>query len=369
MLDSLTLSGYRRFESYELNGLRRANLLVGKNGCGKTSILEAVELLVSGGSSSTFKRVAEWRGERVRRFVEERPDPLARNRGTSSIPRIELAHFFSGNKCEVGANFQICSQGSECKRLCVEVRPISEFEGRQWAGSFEYRLRDGGPGPVFGLRMITGDEKEKTVLPVGEDGTLLDDLYRRSTASASGAPLRFLTPGGCDPMAMSSEWDRLQAEGREAEVVESVRPLMPDIGSIHFRASHDGILVGPIDGGPRFPIGTYGDGMRRLLAIVLAFVGSEDGVLLIDEIDTGFHWTVMEDMWRLVVESARRSNVQVFATTHSYDCVRALGSLAESHPDLAEQVSIQKIQPTLNQAVSFHDDEIKVAVEQGIEVR
>ena len=49
MLQTLKLGGYRRFESFELTHLRPVNLLVGMNGCGKTSILEAVELLVSGG--------------------------------------------------------------------------------------------------------------------------------------------------------------------------------------------------------------------------------------------------------------------------------------------------------------------------------
>ena len=365
MLESLALSGYRRFQSYELNGLKRANLLVGKNGCGKTSILEAVELLLSGGSASTFKRVAEWRGERVRHFEEESPNPFARIRGTSSTLRAELAHFFHGNRCEAGAAFRLSSRGTECKQLCVEVRPLGEL-----ARSLAYRLREGGPEPAFGLKIDPGDGSEETVLPVGEDSALLDDLYRRSTATSAPAVLiRFLAPNACDPMAMSSEWDKLQAEGRESEVVESIRPIMPDIGSIHFRASRDGILVGPINGGSRVPIGTYGDGMRRLLAIVLAFVGIKDGVLLIDEIDTGFHWTIMEDMWRLVVEAAGRSNVQVFATTHSHDCVRALGLLAESHPGLAEHVSIQKVHPSLGHAVSFHDDQIKIAVEQGIEVR
>ena len=57
--------------------------------------------------------------------------------------------------------------------------------------------------------------------------------------------------------------------------------------------------------------------MRRLLALSLSLIRTEQGILLVDEIDTGLHWTVMEEMWRLVVETARRSSVQVFATTHS----------------------------------------------------
>ena len=207
------------------------------------------------------------------------------------------------------------------------------------------------------------------MLPVGEDGALLNDVYRLEASNGPVASLRFLTLDLCDPLSLSQDWDALQAEGREDEAVESLKPLLPDIESIHFLAGRTGILIGSSDGGGRFPIGTYGDGVKRLLALALSLVGSRDGWLLIDEIDSGFHWTVMEDMWRLVVEAAQRSNVQVFATTHSYDCIRGLGSLVNSCPELAEQVSIQKVHHALPRAVSLHDEGIQVAVEQGIEVR
>ena len=109
--------------------------------------------------------------------------------------------------------------------------------------------------------------------------------------------------------------------------------------------------------------------MRRLLALRLSFVGTTNGVLLIDEIDTGLHWTIMEDMWQFVVEVARKSNVQVFATTHSHDCIRGLASLIQSRPEFADQVSIQKVVSSLPQAVCLRGDQIRVAVEQEIEVR
>ena len=100
-----------------------------------------------------------------------------------------------------------------------------------------------------------------------------------------------------------------------------------------------------------------------------AFEADEKVVLLIDEIDTGFHWTVMEDMWRLVVEGAGRSNVQVFATTHSYDCIKGLGELVRSRPDLAASVTVHKVHRKLEQAVPIPGVEIPIAVEQDIEVR
>lgn len=164
------------------------------------------------------------------------------------------------------------------------------------------------------------------------------------------------------------------AEGREDEIVRDMRLLMPETKTIHFQTGYEQrgfgtILVGRSDGGRRMPLSAYGDGLRRLLAWRLAFVGLDHGFLLIDEVDAGMHWTVMEDVWRLIVEVARQSDTQVFATTHSYDCIRGLGSLMKSRPDLAAEVSMQKLHPSLEQAVSFKGEQIAIAVEQQIELR
>ena len=109
--------------------------------------------------------------------------------------------------------------------------------------------------------------------------------------------------------------------------------------------------------------------MRRLLALSLSLVQSEGGILLVDEIDTGLHYSVMGDMWSLVAETARRRDVQVLATTHSSDCVRGLAWLCENHPDLGKEVSLQKIEPDLDEAVALNAEQIVLAVNQGMEVR
>ena len=109
--------------------------------------------------------------------------------------------------------------------------------------------------------------------------------------------------------------------------------------------------------------------MRRLLALSLSLVRTGDGYLLIDEIDTGLHFSVMEEMWKLVVATALESNVQVVATTHSYDCIQGLAALLESAPEFAPDVSVQKIERSLAEAVSLDAEQIRVAVRQDIEVR
>ena len=109
--------------------------------------------------------------------------------------------------------------------------------------------------------------------------------------------------------------------------------------------------------------------MSRLLKLALGMGGAQNGFLLVDEIDTGLHYSVMRDMWRMVVETARELNVQVFATTHSSDCVSAIAALISSQPELKDDISVHRIEAGREKTVVFTSDEIITAVQHNIEVR
>ena len=368
MLQTLAMRGYRGFESYRLTNLARVNLVVGRNNCGKTSVLEAIELLVSGGHPAVFSRSLQRRGEIDARYAPRPRDWPA-----------DVSHVFSGHACAPGANFDLSSDDGK-RKLKVEILSLDEIgeETDDWEPSLKRRLErslfdpDEDGAPMFGMRIDRGTPERRIVLPVMEDGTaLFERPFRWMRNGPPATPVRFLALESFDPASLGGMWDTVLTEGREKDVVDDMRLLEPDLDSIHFLTARlgTGILLGFRSGGRRLPIGTYGDGMRRLLALRLSLVGTANGVLLIDEIDTGLHWTIMEEMWQFVVKVAQRSNVQIFATTHSYDCIRGLGSLIQSRPDLTDQVCIQKVDTSLKQAVCLRGDQIKVAVEQDIEVR
>ena len=362
MLKSLALRGFRAFESYELAELAIVNLLVGKNNCGKTSLLEAVELLVSNGHPSVFAEVARRRGE----VVSYRPRY-----------RMNASHLFFGHTCEPGACFKLSSDdGRELSATILSLDEVGEdadlWETRRNSARRRELDEDEGTEPAFGLRIAPGAEKEAVALPMAEDGTILHDFWQRPSVrnGPSPSPVRFLGLEAFASERMGDAWDKVLADGLEDEIAEDMRLLVPEIDSIHFLTGRPGgILVGLRGGGRRMPIGSYGDGLRRLLALRLALVTATDGYLLIDEIDAGLHWTVIEDVWRLLVEAADRCNVQIFATTHSHDCIRGLGTLVKSRPGLAEKVSLQKVHDALDQAVPLRGEQIGIAVEQEIEVR
>jgi AAA15 family ATPase/GTPase len=112
-----------------------------------------------------------------------------------------------------------------------------------------------------------------------------------------------------------------------------------------------------------------GDGIWRMLGIAIGLVTAKDGILLVDEIDTGLHYAVMSDMWRLVERTAERLNVQVFATTHSRDCYESLASIAHESVTENSKVTIQRIEREKGTTVAFTERDIVIAAERGLEVR
>jgi predicted ATPase len=161
----------------------------------------------------------------------------------------------------------------------------------------------------------------------------------------------------------------------ESMLIEALRSIEPSIeriasaGSSAARLERGGVFVKCTGIDQRIPIGSMGDGIWRLLGIAMLLVATRSGVLLIDEIDTGLHYSVMETMWKLVCKTAERLDIQVFATTHSRDCYEALAAISRADAGEDSQVSIQRIEKGKTRAVAFTEPEIVIAARRGIEVR
>ncbi|WP_198648876.1 ATP/GTP-binding protein [Cyanothece sp. BG0011] len=118
------------------------------------------------------------------------------------------------------------------------------------------------------------------------------------------------------------------------------------------------------------PLSSMGEGMKKIFGLVIKAVILENGVLLIDEIERGLHYTAQTNMWRLLIKIAQEFNVQIFATTHSRDCTCAFQEALED----TEDKSVSKLFRLDNKygklrAVKSDYDEISTAINQKIEVR
>lgn len=375
VFETLRMHGYRGFEDYTLDGLRRVNLIVGRNNCGKTSVIEAVNLLVSGPDPWFLESIARERGEAG--FVGE---------GEEREFHWSFRHFFRGHQFDVGAEFAIESGPGGGKFVCSVREPTEEdMDDRQ-----QRLFNDTRSQPLM-LTLHHSDahtrETNTLSVPVSEDGTSLlsgPDRYFRlrrlmREEKWSSPPVISVGTASLSSNSMRQMWSDVMVEAREQDVIRALQILEPNLENVLFlpidRQSREragdtsGILVQISDSSGRQPLGSHGEGMSRLLALSVCLVETAGGYLLEDEIDTGLHYSIMQDMWKLVTKTAVDTDIQVFATTHSLDCVRGLGLLCREHPELGEYVSLQKIDPRLDTAVAFHREEIIHVEDTGLEVR
>jgi putative AbiEii toxin of type IV toxin-antitoxin system/AAA domain-containing protein len=361
MYDFIGIKRFRQFAAFELSGLTRVNLLVGRNNAGKTSLLEAVEMLALGGRTSSLLRSARRRGEVASGTSEER------------VVRMELdvRHLFLGHMLEAGLSFEVLARSGKVEtvvRCEVQHAPRDEAQLELVPETMDLE-------PQLALCLRGPETPEGILLPVSAGGTLLSDPSRRVQPAAlqGSAPVVFLGTEGAPAESLQQIWDSFVLTSEEEKVTAAMRIIEPSIERLAFTsretrgASVAFVKLAGKD--QRVPLGSLGDGTRRLLAQAIFLARAAGGVLLVDEIDTGLHYTTLESMWRFVVEAARRLDVQIFATSHSGDCIRALAWLQSEDPALASEVSVHRVEKGAVAAVPYTAAEIETAARHHIEVR
>jgi hypothetical protein len=184
----------------------------------------------------------------------------------------------------------------------------------------------------------------------------------------------FVSPyGGERTGTLGTLWDKIALSDREKDVVDALRIIDPEISAVSMvggegpRQMRTAIVRAA--GLPRpVPLRSFGDGLNRLFGIALSLVNAKDGLLLIDEFENSMHHTVQCDAWRAIFRLARRLDIQVFATSHSWDAIEAFQKAAAEDPDEGVLVRLSRsgedIIPTL-----FREDELAIVTRDQIEVR
>ena len=370
MYSSIHIRGYRGLDSFRMRGLGRVNLLVGTNNCGKTSILECIELLRSTGNpnilSSILRRRGEWGDARDRDS-----DPLL------DIKRLFSEYDLQGQVVIEGERDSAVNPSDWSSKVAMHVENPRESEPGEpdpfgEDGHFTLALK-------WSSREDDSDTKAFKIGITPDGYTPLRGLRRfpRTRYDPLNQVVQFIRTSGMTAPDVVRLFDDVALTENEEHATQTLRIIEPAVERIasvvidrspDFREAPGGVFIKLRKTGNRMPIGSMGDGMWRMLGLALALGNVKGGVLLVDEIDTGLHYSVMADMWRMVSERAAALNVQVFATTHSRDCYESLATVAQS--DLPSPgITIQRIDPSREQAIRFSDEAIVAAAERGIEVR
>lgn len=363
MITELEIKNFRGFSEYKIDDVGQVNLLVGTNNSGKTSILEAVRLLKSHGNTNVLFSLLSRRGERIQ--GENRNN----HRAVGDIRRL-----FHGFSLIPTLNLLIYATGSLDERLSLSINEMQpNFNVLE-------KFADSVGSYQLNIDLNLGQDQQSLIYPMLDNDGVSYRLMRKMDLSDSLSvkknSIQFVPASSLSPKKIVNLFDKVVLSPDEDLLMEAVQIIEPDItrlASIVEPASDDytkgDIIVKSSKWEERIPIGSFGDGIWRLLGLILSLVGAKNGTLLIDEIDTGLHHTVMSKMWKLICITARKLNVQVFATTHSSDCWKTLADNAVEEKFANMPIRIHRIDKNKSKPETFTNQEMHLALDQEIEVR
>lgn len=325
MLSSIQIKNFRSFRDLEVAPLRRVNLIIGQNNTGKTALLEALCLLlaqpnpaiqqnlaslfrVAGGQVDQMENFWKWL------FREKNTDLPIRLKGSSATEMVE---------------WLILKKKPDA--LTYPVQNLAE--ACEFPGATCYRVRS--EQPQLALKAI-----------------------HFSTQSA-------------DPSDDAIKFNRVVVRRQKKALLDLLSKLESRLGSLEAlnlgnagSSQSTPLIYAEMKDLPEMiPVSQLGQGFGRLLGIFSEVLATDAQVLLIDEIENGLHHSVLRSIWKGLFAATLEANLQVFATTHSWECILAADEAARASNDY-ELSLIRLDRVDGNTVATVMDDKTLVAAKE-----
>ena len=361
-LPDLKIQGFCGLRDLAVNRLGRVTLITGMNGVGKTTVLDAIRIFANRGSPAALIDILQRRNE-FTEFLDENGD---------FVPSVTWSSLFYQRRFALNSPIII---GPRLQSQQLVLRPTRlPDQPTLWNESNEE--------DTWGL--TAEYEMWKRQIPMLADRASLIRVGRRQrhmmTRENGGIPTincEVLGPGLLTDGKTLDLWSAVALTDAETRALEALnflgtvgRPIerIAVVGTE--RAAKPRAIVRLAGEEQPIPLSSLGDGAVRVFGVALALSNSLDGFLLIDEAENGIHHSVQSKFWRMMLQSAQQYNVQVIATSHSWDAVAGFANaVAESDGALGALVRLETDNEGDVFAVEYSEEELQVIAEQGIEVR
>ena len=366
-LPSLSIAGFRGVEQLDIPRLGRVTLLAGRNGAGKTTVLDAVRIYAARGDVGALLELLVRREEFVTGHGED--DDLV------DAPYFDALFHGRGDKAStisigpMNSDAQLKIKPSYREHPSDDQRRL--FEGRFSAGVDVQALK------------VTFKDTEK-FLPMVFDPRDRTGSYFRSGRRRFAAEDRAVPPIYCESLGpgllsnrdLARFWDTVALTDDEALALDALRLVFGDrveratlVGDRCANRAGRRVVVKLSDQQGPVSLKCLGDGATRIFGVSLALANCRDGILLLDEAENGIHHSLQALFWTMVLCAASAHNTQVLATTHSKDCINGFAWAALNCPDVEGNLVRLERENGQIRAVEYSKEELETSAEQDIEVR
>lgn len=353
MITELKIKNFRCFNELALDELKPLTLLTGKNNVGKSTVLEALFLLLGFRTPTVFFKLNYFRGLAMQHLD---PDTLwgslfygsARDKPFSVSAKV-AERFYSVDFEKEQGKFAVF-QGPPTNKTPADFTHGTPIECLKYT----YSRPDGSEGGLF---VVTSDGVQ--IMQSGQ-APFKNDPLKKAIMKNTRTDLQ-----------VAEAFSTVDLEGKKESVIEVLRHIDDRIRDVSLvMRNNAGMLYADIGMKGKIPVTAMGDGINNLLLVILMILTTPGGVVLLDEIETGFHYSALKDLWSLIAEFAKREECQIIATTHSYECI-ASALAAVKAGGREEDFAVTRLDRRGDSisATAYSGDILDFALNQEVEVR
>jgi AAA15 family ATPase/GTPase len=293
-IENLKIRNFKCFKQLNITNIGQVNLIGGKNNVGKTAFLEAVDLFASSDkaydlASSAYKILKRRQGANKSKYLEIDfiYDDESEVTISSSSKTCALEHSFQTLTNDIFENdllpteVLILSVNDDRKNI-----PIDVFSGKNRLENMQMRLNRDRKANLIYISSSIADEQD-IAIAYGKLIELKREVFLNSSLNSF-----------------------------DSNILE-LKPIPIERGTILKLETKKNLIL----------LSSLGEGINRYIAILCAIWASKDGVLLIDEIENGIHYTNYKKLWEIIFEASIEANCQIFITTHSKECITAFNDV------------------------------------------
>lgn len=348
MFHNIEINRLRGIKHSKIEGLKQINLFFGKNNCGKSSLLDAI-FLISGISNPKLPLNVNI----IRNYRRLEPSDMKLD-------------FYS---LDMSSPIVIKAENDETRELQISVVESSSSKVNLLGEDNNVASTD--LDNKYGLVLKYKVEEhayESSIIMSHSSNNSLEQRIKMPAHYKEKLTCRYLNPKFDFTTSIDGLVDVIKNKD-EAFIVNALRLIEPNIKD--FVLSQNEVLV-DIGLDKRIPINMMGDGARKILSILTTIYECKNGIVLIDELSNGFHYSVMKGVWRAIISVAKKNNVQIFATTHDLDSIKGLRDAAKSGEEYDDSIVCFKLQRTADyelKSYTYSLASVDYSLTQEIEIR
>ena len=353
MLSSVRIRRYRIFRDLKVSRLGRINLFVGDNNVGKTALLEALFLLSGGGRG----RLAINRNV-VRNLGDTRISP-------GQYGEVLWKPLFFGMDMNQTVEIEGHHATLKCMTLTIEAARDDPSDDLL-TNSMDPTVTD--YPDIRSLTLRYFDQKHSNQPVVSRARIQSDRIDFDQPETTVSFPATIVLAANKNSQEDAQRLAKLRTQKQDDILLEALRIIEPKLLSVTDSvASGFPAIWCDIGLAELVPLFTMGEGMVTVARLVLAIKAGAGGMILVDEIENGLHHRALAPIWQVVSETARQNDVQVFATTHSYECIRAAHQSLDA--DSGFRLHRLEVSQGENRCITYEAGAMDAAIEHEMEVR